>query len=35
MIMASHGYFVVSINFMDGTNPYTTGKNGEDIWYIP
>ena len=33
MIMASHGYAVFSINFMDGTAPYATGKNGEDIFF--
>lgn len=33
MIMASHGYAVFSITFMDGTAPYATGKNGEDIFF--
>ena len=33
MIMASHGYAVFSLTFMDGTAPYATGKSGEDIFF--
>lgn len=31
MILASHGYLCVLISFMDGSAPYTTGVQGEDI----
>ena len=33
MIIASHGYAVFSLTFMDGTAPYATGKDGEDIFF--
>jgi len=33
MILAAHGYLAISMSMMDGSGPYCTGKNGEDIWY--
>ena len=33
MIMASHGYIVFSITFMDGSAPYCKDKEGQDIFY--
>jgi len=33
MIMASHGYIVFSITFMDGSAPHTIDKSGADVWF--
>ena len=33
MQIASHGYLVIGLDFMEGHAPYTTGKNGEDIFH--
>jgi len=35
MIMASHGYFVVSPNHADGSALYAIDMNGDDVWYNP
>jgi len=35
MIMASHGYFVVSPNHPDGSANYALDVNGEEVWYNP
>lgn len=33
MQIASHGYMVISPDFMEGQCCWTSGKDGEDIWY--
>jgi hypothetical protein len=33
MQMASHGYLVIVPDMLDETAPWTTDKNGNDIWY--
>ena len=33
MQMASHGYLVIVPDMIDQTAPWTTDKNGNDIWY--
>ena len=33
MQLASHGYMIISLDFMDGTCPYTTNKNGRDLFF--
>lgn len=33
MILASHGYFMVSPTMMDGSAPHTLDKNNNDVWY--
>ena len=33
MQMASHGYLVIVPDMLDETAPWTSDKNGEDIWY--
>lgn len=35
MMIASHGFMVVSLDFMDGTAPHCTDKNGKDIFIAP
>ena len=35
MIMASHGYFVVSPNHFDGTSLYAINENGDEVWFDP
>ena len=35
MIMASHGYFVVSPNHIDGSSLYAINENGIEVWYDP
>jgi len=34
MMLASHGYFMVSPTMMDGSAPWTPGKDGNDIWMM-
>jgi hypothetical protein len=35
MILASHGYFVVSPNAIDGSSIYSQDMDGKDIWFDP
>ena len=35
MILASHGYFVVSPNATDGSSLYAQDLDGHDIWFDP
>jgi hypothetical protein len=35
MILASHGYFVVSPNAIDGSSIYSQDVDGKDIWFDP
>jgi len=35
MIMASHGYFVVSPNHVDGSSIYSQDADGNDVWFYP
>lgn len=32
MMLASHGYVIASLTFMDGTAPYTRDNKGQDKW---
>ena len=33
MILAAHGYLVISLDYMDGTALQSTDKNGDDIHF--
>jgi hypothetical protein len=35
MIMASHGYFVVTPNHFDGTSIHAINDKGEEVWFCP